>query len=239
MNWSPLTILPSISRGDELVAADDSALEKTDARNGFTDGINSSPAQERICGKAFESVRRAHLGDDTGSIAKGGDVHIMVHGIRRDHDISYIDIGTQGTGDAGVDQMSDVKAVDEDLGADGCIDFSHTAFDNDSFRIPKSADMEDHARFCDGFFRFHLFFSELFNLEVHSPDNTDFHFFSFLQHLQCDQSSTGADCKPGYYSAWIFARTAWISTRMGIFCPLFGPGYPCLGLLRTGIPQSG
>ena len=31
---------------------------------------------------------------------------------RRDHDISYIDIGTQGTGDTGVDQMSDVKAVD-------------------------------------------------------------------------------------------------------------------------------
>ena len=160
---------------DELVAADDPALKDSDSGDRFSDGPDGGGAQGGISREALEAVRCSHLGNDTGLISENGDVHIVVHGILGDHDIADIDVVVKGTGDSGVDQMCDIEAVDQNLSADGGIDFSDAALDDHDIRIAESADVKLHACFFHDPGRGHLLCRQFFDFKIHCTDNADFH----------------------------------------------------------------
>ena len=77
---------------DELVAADDTPLIDADVREQLLWQARTAAARSRDPQGNFSSVRRSHLGDDTGFVAKDGDIHIVIHGVFRDDNVADVDI---------------------------------------------------------------------------------------------------------------------------------------------------
>ena len=160
---------------DELVAADDAAFMDAYSGGGFFAGGDSCCAHGGIRGEVPEAVRCSHLRDDAGGVAEDGDVHVVVHGVLGDNDVTDVDAVIKGAGDAGVDQVGDAEDVDQDLGADGRVYFSDTALDDDDVSMAELSDVEFHAGLFSDFCRRHLFSGQFFDFKVHSADNADFH----------------------------------------------------------------
>ena len=161
---------------DELVAAHNAASVDADFRDCFLAGFGGCLPQGGIRRKAFEAVRGAHLGDDAGLVAEDSDIHVVVHCIFGDYNVADIDVVVERAGNAGVDQVSDVKAVDQDLRADCSVHLAHTALDDDDVGIVKAPDVELHAGFFNNCIGSHFFRGELFDFKIHSSDNADLHF---------------------------------------------------------------
>ena len=178
-----------LCRADELVAAHNAALVDADSGDGFFACRNGGSAHLGRSGEIFESPGGAHLRDDTGLIAKDCDIHVVIHGIFGYHDVTDIDVVVKRTGDAGVDQMCDLKAVDQNLSTDGCVDLADSAFYDDNVGIAEAADMKYHACFFHGLGRSHLFLGEFPDFKIHGADNADFHSDIILQ--------SGASCVAG------------------------------------------
>ena len=124
--------------------------------------------------EAFHDVCRyttKAANDMTADLCDGSDMCF-----ERDDNVADIYVVVERAGDAGIDQMGDAEAVDQDLRADRGVDLAYTAFDDDNLRLVQASDVKFHAGFFKGLRRSHLFCSELFDFKIHSADNADFHF---------------------------------------------------------------
>ena len=166
-----------VRRADELVAADDASFVDADPGDGLPADAACRLPQRFIRREVFQPVRRAHLGDDAGFISEDGDIHVVVHGICGDDDVADVDIVVQRAGNAGVDEVRDAEAVDQDLCADRGVDLPDAALDDGDFRIAQPADVKLHSCFFNDFFVSHFFRCQFLDLQIHGADNSDFHIF--------------------------------------------------------------
>ena len=80
---------------------------------------------QRFVGGEGGCIGAGHL---TIGVGEGGAVKIVIHHVPADHQIADVQLGAEGTGNAGVDQMGDAVQVAENLGADGGVDLADAAF---------------------------------------------------------------------------------------------------------------
>ena len=98
----------------------------------------------------------------------------MVDGILADDQVTDIQVGAQRAGDAGIDDMGHVVEIDEDLGADGGIDLTHTALHHhrraalQATLIIRRACVDSHGDL------FH-FFLQGSHFHIHGADNSKLH----------------------------------------------------------------
>ena len=139
---------------DELIAGDDPAAEHLQG------GIDFAADSSCFFGKRFVRLERedVHLRDLARRIAECDGVHIMVDHVGGDDDVSDIDVRVQRTGNPGVNDGIHSKVIDQDLGADGGIDFADAAPHDNRFHTVQYSGAEFHLRFFDDRGSLHLLF---------------------------------------------------------------------------------
>ena len=110
-------------------------------------GLCGETAQIWICGEVVQIASGPEGGDKARRKTQRGEIYVVLHGIRTDHYVAYVDVVIQRAGDACIQQMCDLKAVDQDLGTEGGIYLSDTAFDDDNVCIPYFSDMKEKPGF--------------------------------------------------------------------------------------------
>ena len=101
-------------------------------------------------------------------------VEVVIHGVLADHQITDVQLLTQGAGNAGVDQMGHTVAVAENLGAEGGIYLAHAAAHHHNAQ-PFQGSLIKSASGAAGFrFVLHIF-QKGFHLQIHGTDDSEFY----------------------------------------------------------------
>ena len=100
-------------------------------------------------------------------------VEVVVHGILAHHQVSDVQLGTEGAGNAGIHQVSYAEGGAEALGAEGGVDLAHTALDNDGGEPLQHPLIKGAAGNFFGCGVFHRG-DQGFHLRGHSADDSEF-----------------------------------------------------------------
>ena len=100
---------------DELVTADYASFMDADIGSCIAAGPGCQAAEKRIRGKAAQYRTVSESGENAGFIAKGAEIQIVVHRVCTDYDVPDVNTVIQGACDPGIDEVCDLKTVDQDL----------------------------------------------------------------------------------------------------------------------------